>query len=185
VGDRNHLMLIRIQRALELYRNDHGDFPPLMVTPERDGNPPFSWRVAILPYMGQIDLYKRYDFAQPWNGVNNLKLLSEMPDCYADAIDTPGTPFASVLRVATRSGGSVGLDRVDGDGVTDGELLLIMTRKTSIPWTRPEDLDVPEIGDLGDLLDLRSGHHALTIDPDGRTLRYAFLVAPPAVAERD
>ncbi len=28
--------------------------------------PPFSWRVAILPFIGRAGLYREYDFNEPW-----------------------------------------------------------------------------------------------------------------------
>ena len=34
-----------------------------------------SWRVLLLPYLDRSDLYKAYDFTEPWDGPNNRKLL--------------------------------------------------------------------------------------------------------------
>ena len=44
---------------------------------------PYSWRVAILPYLEQNALYKQYDFDEPWDGPNNRKLLDKMPAVYS------------------------------------------------------------------------------------------------------
>ena len=38
-----------------------------------------SWRVLILPFLDQQSLYNQYDFREPWNGPNNIKLLNSMP----------------------------------------------------------------------------------------------------------
>ena len=45
----------------------------------RTNRSPYSWRVAILPYLEQNELYKRYNFDEPWDGPNNRKLLDQMP----------------------------------------------------------------------------------------------------------
>jgi len=42
-----------------------------------------SWRVLILPYIEQNELFKEYRFDEPWDGPNNRKLASRMPKVYA------------------------------------------------------------------------------------------------------
>ena len=47
------------------------------------GKFPYSWRVAILPYIEQQELYNQYHFDEPWDGPNNRKLIDKMPAIYA------------------------------------------------------------------------------------------------------
>ncbi len=47
------------------------------------GKFPYSWRVAILPYLEQNELYNQYNFDEPWDGPNNRKLIDKMPVIYA------------------------------------------------------------------------------------------------------
>ena len=56
----------------------------------RDGRPLLSWRVALLPYLGQNDLYQEFKLDEPWDGPNNSRLLSLMPRVYAHPLDRSG-----------------------------------------------------------------------------------------------
>jgi hypothetical protein len=42
-----------------------------------------SWRVLILPHLGYQELYDQYDFSQPWNSEENLKMATQMPEVFA------------------------------------------------------------------------------------------------------
>ena len=44
---------------------------------------PYSWRVAILPYLEHNPLYRQYNFDEPWDGPNNRKLIDKMPAIYS------------------------------------------------------------------------------------------------------
>lgn len=141
--------------AMHNYANTDGRFPPA-VGYKPGSKVPFSWRVAILPYLDQQnELYKQYDFNEPWDGPNNRKLLDRMPQVYARPGDQPDTRHAAYFVLT-------GPDTAfppDGPGVklvdiTDGTSNTIMTveAKRDIPWTKPEDIPydaakpVPELG---------------------------------------
>ena len=57
----------------KVYEDEHGCFPPAYVA-DASGRPMHSWRVLILPYLDQQQLYDQYDFSEPWNGPNNQQL---------------------------------------------------------------------------------------------------------------
>ncbi len=67
--------LRQIALALQNYHQANGCFPPAYVA-DKNGKPMHSWRVLILPYVGFDDLYKAYDFTEPWDGPNNKKTES-------------------------------------------------------------------------------------------------------------
>lgn len=108
---------------------------------------PFSWRVAILPFVENNELFEAYRFDQPWDGPDNLKLLERMPEVYR-------SPFASAEFVEVPQGhtlyqGLVGPQTALGPGhgeifqtFTDGtsKTLLIVESLAAVPWTKPEDL---------------------------------------------
>jgi hypothetical protein len=89
-----------------------------------DGKPWHSWRVLILPNIDQADLYKEYDFNQPWNSAQNLKLIDKMPDVYRDpaygderssfthyaALVGPGTVFPPEGARQIKKDGVIGLE---------------------------------------------------------------------------
>ena len=48
----------RITLAMLLYEHEHGTLPPAW-TVDADGNPLHSWRVLLLPYLGEQELYAK------------------------------------------------------------------------------------------------------------------------------
>ena len=59
---------------------------------EPDGTPLLSWRVAILPYLGESEkaLYGQFKLSEPWDSPHNKALLAKMPKVYAPAIAKDG-----------------------------------------------------------------------------------------------
>ncbi|MCI0705521.1 MAG: DUF1559 domain-containing protein [Planctomycetia bacterium] len=50
---------------------------------DKDGKPLLSWRVEILPYIEQQDLYKEFKLDEPWDSEHNKKLIAKLPTIYA------------------------------------------------------------------------------------------------------
>jgi hypothetical protein len=125
----------------------------------KDGKPLLSWRVAILPYIEQDQLYKQFKLDEPWDSDNNKKLIEKMPKQY--------TP----VRVKAKAGETfyqvfVGKDAVFGEKgsrfklntIPDGTANTAMVVEAGDPviWTKPADLpfdakkDLPKLGGLFD-----------------------------------
>jgi hypothetical protein len=51
--------------------------------------PLLSWRVAILPYIGEADLFAEFDLTKPWDAAPNLALLNRMPEVFRSPFDSP------------------------------------------------------------------------------------------------
>jgi hypothetical protein len=110
-----------------------------------DGTPLYSWRVLILPYIEQDDLYKEFHLDEPWDSEHNIKLLDRMPRTYAPpkykqskvppdhtvvhVFVGPGTPFE----------GPCGVKMSDFPAGTASTLLLVEAGDP-VPWTKPEDI---------------------------------------------
>jgi hypothetical protein len=58
--------------------------------------PPMSWRVAILPYIDEPDLFREYNTNEPWDSPNNIRLVERMPKIYA----MPGAEKETSIAVA-------------------------------------------------------------------------------------
>ena len=71
--------------ALANYESVNGSLPPSAILGP-DGKPWHSWRVLLLPFLEQMELYQEYDLAEPWDGPKNRKLIDRMPDVYRDPI---------------------------------------------------------------------------------------------------
>jgi hypothetical protein len=97
--------LKQIALALLNYEAANGCFPPAYIA-DKNGKPMHSWRVLILPYMEELALYKAYNFAEPWDGPKNKKLLASCPRCYqcpADPDDYGPVTQTSYVAVVGRN----------------------------------------------------------------------------------
>jgi Protein of unknown function (DUF1559) len=60
---------------------------PVGLADPKTGMPILSWRVQILPYLGDPEaeaLYKEFKLDEPWDSEHNKKLIPRMPKIYAD-----------------------------------------------------------------------------------------------------
>src|SRR4051794_10739862 len=67
--------------AFHNHNADQGRLPPARVY-DKDGRPLYSWRVLILPYLGEKKLYEEFRLDEPWDGPHNKKLLAKMPEVF-------------------------------------------------------------------------------------------------------
>lgn len=130
--------------AVANYHAAFGSFPPAYVADE-NGKPMHSWRVLILPFLEQQQLYNAYNFAEPWNGPNNRKLASRIGSIYLRAGLEPDqmhtTSFVAVVGPQTAWPGSKPAryeDLRDGSGST---LLVVEVPDGQFLWMEPKDLD--------------------------------------------
>ena len=106
------------------------------------GSPLLSWRVHLLPSLGQDELYKRFKFDEPWDGPTNKPLLARMPAAFrsafqpADAIDTYYQGFAGVGSAFQPGRKLRAADILDGTSNT----LILAEVGPPVPWTRPADV---------------------------------------------
>ena len=43
------------------------------------GKPLLSWRVHLLPFLEENELYEQFKLDEPWDSPHNIKLLDQMP----------------------------------------------------------------------------------------------------------
>ena len=156
----------------------HGHLPPAVVYGP-DDKPLYSWRVLILPFIEQNDLYKEFRLDEPWDSPHNITLLGRMPAQYAPprhkqalvpehhtvchVFVGPGTPFEG------RDGQKLPDDFPDGASNT----LLIVEAGDPVPWTQPADLHYDPAGPLPPLRGLfKDVFRACWADGTRRDIRY-------------
>ncbi len=149
--------LKQIGLAFHVYHDAKNHFPAAVNRGGKNKDIPYSWRVAILPYIEQQELYNQYNFDEPWDGPNNRKLIDKMPPVYGfPGPDGPpaGKGQASYF-VFTGPSTAVGAGEESGvRNITDGtsNTILAVEARREIPWTKPEDIPfdpgrpLPEIG---------------------------------------
>ncbi len=130
--------------AMYNYLDAHGRLPaPAIQGP--DGKPLLSWRVAILPYLDENELYQSFKLDEPWDSPHNKPLLERMPYLYAAAPQPPSqaqgslTPFRVFIGQGTPFEGGRGPRLAD---ITDGldQTILVVEADESVPWTKPDEL---------------------------------------------
>jgi Protein of unknown function (DUF1559) len=130
--------------AVANYRQTYGAFPPAYVA-DRDGKPMHSWRVLILPFLEQRELYNAYNFSQPWDGPNNRKLADRIGQTYLRAGLDPSrhetTSFVAVVGSETAWPGSRTITFKElGDGAQN-TLLVVEVPDGQFRWMEPKDLE--------------------------------------------
>ena len=123
-------------------------FPPQYQTV--DDKPMLSWRVLILPYLDEAQLYQKFRLDEPWNSEHNLKLVNQMPVCYQDA--DPGSTennFTGKTIFQVAAGKGLVFDGTQKtkfkdliDGSSNTLLIATVAPKNAVPWTQPRDWNV-------------------------------------------
>jgi prepilin-type processing-associated H-X9-DG protein len=151
--------LKQIGLAMHNYHDANNHFPADVVN--KAGKPLLSWRVLILPYIEQSELYKEFRLDEAWDSDHNKKLLAKMPKIFADP--TGKTEDKTV----TFYQGIKGPDAFFEDGkkitivdITDGTSNTIMAAEAekAVPWTKPVDLVYNQKGKLPAFGGFRPGY---------------------------
>ena len=108
-----------------------------------------SWRVLLLPYLDQQELYSQYDLSEPWNGPRNSRLASRMPEIYAlHGEHRPGvavTNYLAVVGPETIWPGSTTLSSKNVPDGTSSTILVVENLGAGIHWMEPRDLSLAEM----------------------------------------
>jgi hypothetical protein len=137
-----------VYKALELYANDNnGKYPP-PYTKSAQGSPLLSWRVLILPYIEQQNLFNKFNQNEPWDGPTNKPLLSFMPKMYLSSgnydVNTAfKTTFLAPVAKETIFSPAGGVTKNSvSDGLSNTILIADVDDDFATEWTRPVDLNV-------------------------------------------
>lgn len=135
--------IAKLGLAMLEHHRKTGRLPARAVTGP-DGKSLLSWRVALLPYLGEKELYKQFRLNEPWDSEHNRKLIARMPDVFRtlDGDDTTPTTTFQVFwgkeTVFSSRRGKRLSDLKDGPEQT----ILVVDAGRRVPWTKPEDVHV-------------------------------------------
>ncbi len=140
--------LEQIAAALNAYAADHGAYPAPVVR-DASGMPMHSWRVAILPYLNESQLYVSYDFNQPWNSPSNSLIVGSMPSVYASPHISGFSSNQSHYQLVSgdttlfpRTGPLGPKKLLDEAAKTALVVEAFPTPNSSAVWTEPVELDI-------------------------------------------
>jgi prepilin-type processing-associated H-X9-DG protein len=155
-----------------LTHDDARGILPAAIT-DAEGRPLLSWRVALLPYVEEMALFRQFHLDEPWDSEHNRALIPRMPKIYV----CPTAPLpAGKTRYLLLDGPGAGFETArqrPGDGAAAGvrgvrradlgkpsrETIMIVEAPSdrAVEWTKPEELTVaPE--DLLRLEETQGGH---------------------------
>jgi RNA polymerase sigma factor (sigma-70 family) len=166
--------------AMHEYHDVNGHFPPAAIY-DKDGKALLSWRVLLLPYLGEEKLFKEFRLDEPWDSKHNQALLARMPKNYAPPVPGKTKEKGTTYYQVFTGKGTVfdGADGVSIREIIDGTSLTvaIVEAGAAVPWTKPADLPfdakkpLPKLGGL-----FEHGFHAATADGAVHWLRKDFDV---------
>ncbi len=138
--------LQRITLAMLLYNAEHGTLPPAC-TVDENGKPLQSWRVLLLPYLGDADaaeLYAKIRVDEPWDSEHNRRFHDQMPLIYrcptAPKIDggKPGeTNYTVIVGDQTPFDRSGTGKTLGGFGPESTGMVLVAETRQGVNWMNP------------------------------------------------
>jgi prepilin-type processing-associated H-X9-DG protein len=144
---------------------------------DKDGKPLLSWRVAILPYIEQWQLYNEFKLDEPWDSDHNKMLIERMPKQYVPVKGKakPGETYYQMFEGAwpqlTNKDGSVSLEtiaKLNGAANTG----LVFEAGEPVIWTKPADMLFDKNQPLPKLGGIFNGEcNVLMCDGSARTLQ--------------
>ncbi len=143
VRSENHLKQLAL--AALNYEDAHRRFPA-NATYDKKGKALLSWRVHLLPYLGEDKLYKEFHLDEPWDGEHNKKLIARMPAVFGSPTNPKlaadgKTTYLAPVGDATMfpAGRGVSIAEVT-DGTSNTILFVDASDDSAVVWTKPEDL---------------------------------------------
>jgi hypothetical protein len=156
--------------AMHNYLDVHKHFPAAAIR-SKDGKALLSWRVAVLPYIDQNELYKQFRLDEPWDSEHNKKLIDKMPKIYEDPrvrTEKGQTTMVVPVNEKTIFGDKDGMkiDKIS-DGTSNTILAVESHPKFAVTWTKPDDVTIDPKDDPAERLFVDERKQILALFADG------------------
>ena len=111
---------------------------------DKAGKPLLSWRVLLLPYLEQQNLYLKFKLDEPWDSKNNRPLVEILPKVFASPrVKVKGKGY-TVYQIFSGPGAlfDKGKTKYNIGNIPDGTSNTIFTVEASkaVPWSKPADI---------------------------------------------
>ncbi len=141
--------LRRVCQAFAEYRDANGTYPPAFAT-DAEGRKLHSWRVLLLPFLGEAELFAQIRLDEPWDSEWNSQFHPRTPNVFKCA-STPEKLGDKSCRcsfsvvVGDEESGVETAFRADGRPVAAEEIrdgagnaILCVERKSPVCWMAPD-----------------------------------------------
>jgi prepilin-type processing-associated H-X9-DG protein len=140
----NNMKMIGL--AMHNYHDVHGRLPATANVDE-NGEPLLSWRVHLLPFMDERDLYEQFHLDEPWDSDHNKPLIPRMPAFYRNpSSPAEGPAWLSKSNYLVPVGKGTLFEGTEGkrfadvlDGTSNSIMALEVDSDEAVIWTKPED----------------------------------------------
>jgi hypothetical protein len=155
----------QIGLALHNYHSACGAFPA-GYSADEDGKPLLSWRIHILPYIEEQNLYNEFHLDEPWDSEHNKKLIEKIPQIYQSPNSTAkpgmtnylGASGADGIFVRPKANSSAGTRFAQiTDGTSNTIMVVEVPEKSAVIWTQPADFAPTEKNLKEGLFGMRPG----------------------------
>jgi len=145
--------LKQLALAMHNYHDAYGAFPQAAIC-DKNGKPLLSWRVSILPFIEQDNLYRQFHLDEPWDSEHNKKLLLPIKTYMLEGTSEKGDTN-TYFRVFHSNGAMFDLRKgVKISQISDGtsNTIMIVEAHDPVPWSKPDDFEydpskpLPQLG---------------------------------------
>lgn len=136
--------LRQIALAFHNYHDTYRAFPPA-ASLSKDGKPLLSWRVHLLPFLDQGELYRQFKLDESWDSPHNRALIAKIPPVYvAPGLDAAAREGKTVYVVPVGEKSVFSTPRGTRianitDGTSNTILALQSPAERAVVWTQPAD----------------------------------------------
>lgn len=127
--------------AMHNYASAHGKLPA-QASYDSNGKPLLSWRVHMLPFMDEQELYDQFHLDEPWDSRHNKQLISKIPALYQSPSVVAAEGKTVYLGVAGEGMmfGSAGRTFAEiTDGSSNTAWIVEANQDQAVTWTEPRD----------------------------------------------
>jgi hypothetical protein len=128
--------------AMHSYHDVEGHLPP-QASVDQKQKPLHSWRVHLLPYIEEGELYKKIRLNEPWDSPHNKQFHNQMPRIFRGPGRQAGEgkTFVQVLVGKETAFPGPGVP-MKFAGITDGlsNTILLVEAREAVNWMEPRDI---------------------------------------------
>ncbi len=151
--------LRQLALAAHNFESAYMRFPAAYTTNEQ-GQALLSWRVLILPFLGEVALYKQFHLNEPWDSEHNRTLIPLMPAVFQHPKQELAVGKTSYLAVVgekaiftapaedghTHPAGKTGFGQIT-DGSSNTAMIVEVNADHAVTWTKPdvESIDAKQL----------------------------------------